>query len=188
MPNRPDDPRARQPAQPKTRYAWPAPGAPIELTPKALRHTHILARRAVIVDRSLTWLEASLLIDSATQAPRGEPAAKWLRDNGASAKEAAQIIERAERTLRMPSGARRGDAVEVRLRVLEGAAEGRQLSGAEARERETLQRGQAGAVRARQRRLAWAQRAPDSNGSAIAAAAAAAKRATPRMSPPRMAR
>jgi len=29
MPNRPDDPRARQPAQPKTRYARPAPGGAI---------------------------------------------------------------------------------------------------------------------------------------------------------------
>jgi len=38
LPNRPDDPRAVQPAQPKTRYARPTPGAPIELTAQGLRN------------------------------------------------------------------------------------------------------------------------------------------------------
>ncbi len=40
MPNPPDNPRARQPAQPKRRYARPAPGAPIELTVHRLRDTY----------------------------------------------------------------------------------------------------------------------------------------------------
>ncbi len=39
MPNRPDDPRATQPAQAKRRYARQRLRAPIELTPQGLRHT-----------------------------------------------------------------------------------------------------------------------------------------------------
>jgi conjugative relaxase-like TrwC/TraI family protein len=154
----------------------------------------VLARRAVVPEGDLTWVQASLLIDQATGAPVGQRATTWLRENGASAEEAAQVIEREERALRAPPGDRQAEAVAVRLEVLDGAASGgRRLSGGEAREREALQRRRKEAIRdhLRQRRRAWAQR-PQSveNGrqSGQDATASAANRASGSRPPPRAGR
>ena len=144
----------------------------------------VLGRRGVVPERDLTWVQASLLIDEATGEPSGKQATIWLRENGASPVEAAQVIERAQRDLREPHESRPAPAVAVRLEVLNGAAEVRRLSAAGAREREALERAQANAVRSRQRdrRRAWARSAPASTAPAVAAAAAAANRAPPRRS------
>jgi len=134
-----------------------------------------LARHGVVPERDLTWVQASLLIDGAIGAPRGRQATAWLRQHGASPDEAASIVERAEKDLRTPAQRRPADAVDVRLEVLDAAASGgRRLSGGEAMEREALRHWQASAARARlrQRRQAWAQRAPELD-------AAAAHRAAP---------
>jgi conjugative relaxase-like TrwC/TraI family protein len=148
-----------------------------------------LARRGVVPERDLTWVQASLLIDDATATPRGRQAAAWLRENGASPEEAAEVVERAACDLRAPSGDRPADAVGARLEVLDAAAgEGRGLSSGEALERDAVRDWQAGAARSRlrQRRLAWARRAPAADDAA--AAAVAANRASLSRSPPRIGR
>lgn len=148
-----------------------------------------LARRGVVPERDLTWVQASLLIDHATGAHQGKQAATWLRENGASPEEAAEIIQRAERNLHAQSGGRPAKAVAVSLEVLEAAArEGRGQSGGEGREQEALERSQVDAVRSRQqqRRQAWAQRGPATESRAVAASAA--NRASLGRSPPRTAR
>jgi conjugative relaxase-like TrwC/TraI family protein len=148
-----------------------------------------LARHGVVPERDLTWVQASLLIDDATGAPPGKQAATWLRENGASPEEAAEIIQRGGRDLHAQSGDRPANAVAVRLEVLEAASrEGRGSSGGEGREQEALERSQVDAVRSRQRRRrqAWAQRGPGTDSPAVAAAAA--NRAPLGRSPPRTAR
>ena len=120
----------------------------------------ILARRGVVPNGELTWVEASLHIDEATGAPLGEKARTWLLENGASAEEAAEAIDRAEKGLRSARGDGGSDAAAVRLEVLDGeAGRGRRLSGGEAREREALRRreGETARDRQRQRRQAWAR-------------------------------
>lgn len=147
-----------------------------------------LARRGMVPERDLTWVQASLLIDDVTGAPRGRQATIWLRENGASPEQAAEIIERAERNLRAPPGDRPQNAVGVRLEVLDAATrQGRTLSGGEAQEREALERSQVDAVRSRlrQRRRAWAQQGPATDSPAVAAAA---DRASLGRSPPPTAR
>jgi conjugative relaxase-like TrwC/TraI family protein len=122
-----------------------------------------LARGGEAPMRDLTWVQASLLIDRATGAPPGRRARSWLRENGADAEEASRVIERAEKALSRPAGARPAHALDVRLEVLDGSeSRGRRLSGSEMREREALQRWQASAVRERlrTRREEWARRAP----------------------------
>jgi conjugative relaxase-like TrwC/TraI family protein len=122
-----------------------------------------LARRGVVPERDLTWVQASLLIDQVAGTPPGKKAMTWLRENGAGAEEAARVVECAERELRAPPSGRQANAVGVRLEVLDGAARyGRRQSGGEAREREALQGWQADATRdrRRQRRRTWAQRTP----------------------------
>jgi conjugative relaxase-like TrwC/TraI family protein len=122
-----------------------------------------LARRGVVPERDLTWVQASLLIDQVAGTPPGSKAITWLHENGASAEEAARVVECAERELRAPPSGQQATAVDVRLEVLDGAARGgRRLSGGEAREREALQGGRASATRdrLRQHRRTWAQRTP----------------------------
>jgi hypothetical protein len=80
-----------------------------------------LARRGVLPERNLTWLQASLLIDDATGSARGERAANWLRGMGASSQAAAKAVERAENDLRTPPHPRGPDAIDVRLEVLDRA-------------------------------------------------------------------
>src|SRR5205807_21327 len=95
-------------------------------------------------------------------APYGGRATGWLRENGASAKETAQVIERAERDLRAPPDGRQPHAVSVRLEVLDGAAQGGSAaSGGQTREQETLTRWQSNAARdrRRERRQSWAREA-----------------------------
>jgi hypothetical protein len=75
-----------------------------------------LARRGVTPDRDLTWVQASLLIDQATGAPRARRAAKWLRENGASKQEIPAILERAEQIMRPANGS---EACAVRERMRE---------------------------------------------------------------------
>lgn len=114
-------------------------------------------------DRDLTWVQASLLIDGSTGAPRGRRAATWLRENGASPEEAARVIERTEQTLRASSDGRRPGAGSARLEVLEAIGRDRgRLTDGETRERAALQRWQAdgAANRQRRRRRMWAQQAP----------------------------
>lgn len=158
-----------------------------------------LARRGVVPQQDLTWVQTSLLIDQVAGTPPGKQATIWLRENGASSEQAAEIIARAEWDLRTPSGDRAADAVSVRLEVLDGAGrQGRGLSGGEAQERAALERWQVGTARSRQRqrRQAWARRGPATDGpaatvaarqAALDAAAAAANRASRGRSPPRTA-
>ena len=157
--------------------------------PMTEAQTATLARGGVVPERDLTWVQASLLIDEATGASRGRQASRWLRENGAGPEEAAEVIERAARDLRAPSGDRHANAVSVRLEVLDAAARerGGRSSGA-ALEQDALIEWQAGAVRSRlrQRRLAWARRAPAVDDPA--AAAVNANRESLSRSPPRIAR
>jgi hypothetical protein len=132
-----------------------------------------LARRGVVPERDLTWVQASLLIDQVAGTPRGRRATTWLRENGASAEEAARLIERAERELQEPRSGSPEHALDVRLEVLDGAErDGRRLSGGGTREREALQRWQSDAIRTRlrRRRQEWARRAPATENPAVAAA------------------
>jgi conjugative relaxase-like TrwC/TraI family protein len=71
-----------------------------------------LELRGVVPEPDLTWVPASLLIDQATGSASGSKVMTWLRENGASAEEAAQVIERAAKRLRA------GQAAEVRDRQL----------------------------------------------------------------------
>jgi hypothetical protein len=124
-------------------------------------HVATLARRREVPDQDLTWVQASLLIDKVAGTQLGQKATTWLRENGASAKEAARVIERAEPELRELPGSRPTHAVDARLEVLDGAVHvGRRLSGGETLEREVLQRWQAAAMRdrLRQGRQEWARR------------------------------
>ncbi len=117
-----------------------------------------LARRGVVPEGNLSWVQASLLIEDTTGSTVCEQAAN---ESHAGAR---------------PS---RADAVDVRLEVLETAArDGRGLSPAMAGELATLRSAQAAAARARRReqREAWAQRSP----SAANVASAATSRASPR--------
>jgi hypothetical protein len=120
-----------------------------------------LARRGVVPEGNLTWLQALLLIDDATGSARGERAENWLRGTGASSQEAAKAVERAANNLRTPlAPPRRDAAADVRLEVLEQSViKGGQLSVGAARELATLRRAQAVAARARRReqRQAWAR-------------------------------
>ncbi len=123
----------------------------------------VRARNGAMPDRDLTWVQASLLIDGSTGAPRGRRAATWLRENGASPEEAARVIERTEQTLRASSDGRRPGAGSARLEVLEAIGRDRgRLTDGETRERAALQRWQAdgAANRQRRRRRMWAQQAP----------------------------
>ena len=149
----------------------------------------ILARGGVVPERDLTWVQASLLIDEATGAPRGRQASRWLHENGARPEEAAAVIERATRDLRAPSADRDADAVGVRLEVLDAAARERGgQSNGEALEIDALSEWQARAARRwmRQRRLAWARNAPAADDPA--AAGIATSRASLSRSPPRIGR
>ncbi|TMC12202.1 MAG: hypothetical protein E6J41_03280 [Chloroflexi bacterium] len=120
-----------------------------------------LARRGEVPTRDLTWVQASLLIDRVAGTPPGQRARSWLRENGADAEEAARVVDRAERELRQPPAARPAHALDVRLEVLDGAdRSGRRPSARETRERESLLRWQASALRerVRTRREEWARR------------------------------
>ncbi len=142
-----------------------------------------LARRGVVPERDLTWVQASLLIDQASNAPIGKKAMTWLRENGASHEDATQVVERAKCELWAPLADRSAHAVRVRMEVLDGdASSGRRLSGGEARERDTLQRWQAGGVRdhLREWRRLWAQRSTHDGAAAVAANRVSVGRAPPR--------
>jgi hypothetical protein len=133
----------------------------------------LLARHGVVLERDVSWVQASLLIDDAMHTPRGEQAAVWLRENGASPEQAAQIIERAEQDLREPSDGRLPGAVAGRMETLEIAArESSRVPEGQAREREMLQQSQENAARdrQRQRRRARAQQALVPDGRAATAA------------------
>ncbi len=100
-----------------------------------------------------------------------------------------EVIERAARDLRAPLADRRADAVGVRLEVLDAAARERHgRSSGEALEKDALSEWQARATRSRlrQRRLAWARRAPEADDAV--AAAVAANRASLSRSPPQISR
>ncbi len=104
--------------------------------PMTKAQTATLERRGVLPRSDLTWVQASLLIDQVTGSPPGKLVMAWLRENGASDDEAAQVIERAEEGLR---AARRG-------RGLAGGVEvDRPAQASEVRERQ------------RDRRRAWAR-------------------------------
>jgi hypothetical protein len=133
----------------------------------------LLARHGLVLDRDLSWVRASLFIDDAIHTPRGEQAAVWLRENGASPNQAAEIIERAEQDLREPSDGRLPGAVAGRLETLDtAAAESHGLTTDQAQEREILQRCREDAARnrQRQRRRARAQQALVPDGRAATAA------------------
>ncbi len=121
-----------------------------------------LARRGVVSERNLTWVQASLLIDDANESTRGERAANWLRSNGEHPDEAARIIATASHDLRTAAPLRAANAMDVRLEVLEAAASsGRRLSPAAAGELAALRGSEAAArSRGRERREAWARQAP----------------------------
>jgi hypothetical protein len=121
-----------------------------------------LARRGVVSERNLTWVQASLVIDDANGSARGERAANWLRANGAHPDEVARIVATASHDLRKDAPLRAANAMDVRLEVLEAtASSGRGLSQAAAGELAAL-RGSGAAARARRReqREAWARQAP----------------------------
>jgi hypothetical protein len=59
-----------------------------------------LSRRGVTPEPDVNWVQASLLIDQVVGTPSGKQAMAWLRENGASAEKAAQMIARAEKRLR----------------------------------------------------------------------------------------
>ncbi|TMC03767.1 MAG: hypothetical protein E6J41_26575, partial [Chloroflexi bacterium] len=124
--------------------------------PMTEKQVAVLARRDALPDRDLTWVQASLLIDTALGTPRGTQATKWLREKGVSRENAANIIERAEQELRTPSQDAGSEAVEARLETLEAAAP--RSSGARS-ELAVLRRqgADSAADRMRRRRLAWAQ-------------------------------
>jgi conjugative relaxase-like TrwC/TraI family protein len=120
-----------------------------------------LARRGVVSERNLTWVQASLLIDDANGSAQGERAANWLRANGARPEEAARIVANASHDLRTRAPLRSADAMEVRMEVLEAAAgTGCGLSRTASDELAAL-RGSAAAavVRRREQRQAWARQA-----------------------------
>jgi hypothetical protein len=101
-----------------------------------------LARRGVVPESNLSWVQAALLMEDTTGSTHGEQAANVSH---------------------APARPSRADAVDVRLEVLETAArDGRGLSPSMAGELATLRRAQAAAARARRReqRLAWAQHSP----------------------------
>jgi AAA domain-containing protein len=60
----------------------------------------VLARKNALPPRALSWVEASLLIDGVMGAPRGERARLWLRDGGITDEMAAQVVDRADETVR----------------------------------------------------------------------------------------
>jgi conjugative relaxase-like TrwC/TraI family protein len=123
-----------------------------------------LARRGVVPERNVSWIEASLLIDDTTGSKRGERAANWLRTTGASSQEAEKTLERAANDLRTRPSQLRTDAMDVRLEVLETAARHGELSRPATAELATLRSAQMAATRARRReqREAWARYAPAS--------------------------
>jgi hypothetical protein len=101
-----------------------------------------LARRGVVPESNLSWVQASLLIDDTM---------------------ASTICEQAANGSRAPARPSRANAAEVCREVLETAArDGRELSPAMAGELATLRSAHAAAARARRReqREAWAQRSP----------------------------
>jgi conjugative relaxase-like TrwC/TraI family protein len=131
-------------------------GSRLAELPMTEKQVAVLARRNALPDRDLTWVQASLLIDAAREAPRGRQATAWLREKGVSSENAAKIVELAERELRSPSHYTEGDAVEARLEALEATPA---RSNGAASELAALRRQRAAAAidRVRQRRLAWAQ-------------------------------
>ncbi len=137
-------------------------------TPMTEAQVATLARRGVVAERYLTWVQASLLIDDASGSARGERAANWLRANGADPDEDARIVATASHDLRTDAPVRAAKAMDVRLEVLEAAANsGRGLSQAAARELAALRGSEATArARRRERREEWARQAPADRTSA----------------------
>jgi hypothetical protein len=62
----------------------------------------VLARHGVAPGGARTWVQASLLIDQAKGSPIGRQARSWLVENGASADEATEIVERVQHELEAP--------------------------------------------------------------------------------------
>jgi conjugative relaxase-like TrwC/TraI family protein len=141
-----------------------------ESAPMTEAQAAILARRGVVPDRDLTWVEASLLIDQATGKPRGKRATAWLLERGLSEEEAKRILERAEQTLAQPSDRPLSTAVDGRLEQLDKAARaGRRQSRGQRQEREGLKQWQTGAARSRRRqtRERWAAAQAPSPGAGL---------------------
>jgi hypothetical protein len=85
--------------------------------PMTAKQAAVLAKHDALPEHGLSWVEASLLIDHATDAQPGEQAKAWLRENGAGAEEAALVVEHAKRRLQSLRSSEADEAARERQRL-----------------------------------------------------------------------